>query len=83
MHRVVWKFLVTLFLLSAGAQGLFAQYDKDVFFMRGRQALADGKYALAIENFNVLSRLDTTDYWNFFFPWHSEIQSGGFARGQK
>ncbi len=66
MHRVVWKFLVTLFLLSAGAQGLFAQYDKDVFFMRGRQALADGKYALAIENFNVLSRLDTTDYWNFF-----------------
>ena len=45
----------------------FAQYDKDVFFGRGRMALADGKYATAIENFNVLSRLDTTDYWTFFF----------------
>ena len=34
---------------------------------RGRQALADGKYAAAIENFNILERLDTTDYWSFFF----------------
>ncbi len=82
MHRVVWKFLVTLFLLSAGAQGLFAQYDKDVFFMRGRQALADGKYALAIENFNVLSRLDTTDYWNFFFRGIAKYNLGDL-RGAK
>ena len=44
-----------------------AQYDRDVFFLRGRTALQDGKYALAIENFNVLASLDTTDYWNFFF----------------
>lgn len=82
MHRVVWKFLVTLFLLAAGAQGLFAQYDKDVFFMRGRQALADGKYALAIENFNVLSRLDTTDYWNFFFRGIAKYNLGDL-RGAK
>ena len=34
---------------------------------RGRQALSDGKYAQAIENFNVLTRLDTTSYWGFFF----------------
>ena len=44
-----------------------AQYDKDVFSMRGRNALQEGKYAFAIENFNVLARLDTTDYWNYFF----------------
>ena len=55
---------ILIFLASATA---FAQYDRDVFFLRGRTALQDGKYALAIENFNILARLDTTDYWNFFF----------------
>lgn len=65
-----------------GGTGLFAQYDKDVFFMRGRQALADGKYALAIENFNVLSRLDTTDYWNFFFRGIAKYNLGDL-RGAK
>lgn len=34
---------------------------------RGRRALADGKYALAIENFNILARLDTSDCHTFFF----------------
>ena len=58
--------LVTLLCLLCGGRAV-AQYDKDVFFGRGRMALADGKYATAIENFNVLSRLDTTDYWTFFF----------------
>ena len=29
--------------------------------------MSDGKYALAIENFNILTRLDTTDHWSFFF----------------
>lgn len=55
---------ILIFLASATA---FAQYDRDVFFLRGRTALQDGKYALAIENFNILARLDTADYWNFFF----------------
>ncbi|MBQ8855111.1 MAG: tetratricopeptide repeat protein, partial [Bacteroidales bacterium] len=27
----------------------------------------DGKYAQAIENFNILTQLDTADYWTFFF----------------
>ena len=57
---------MTLLCLLCGGKAV-AQYDKDVFFGRGRMALADGKYATAIENFNVLSRLDTTDYWTFFF----------------
>lgn len=45
----------------------FAQYDKDVFYWRGRQALADGKYAQSIENFNILAQLDTADFNTFFF----------------
>ena len=35
-------------LLSAGLQ-MRAQWDKDVFMWRGRAALSDGKYALAID----------------------------------
>ena len=61
------KFLSTIALLLAIAISAYAQYDKDVFYFRGRTALEDGKYAKAIENFNVLAKLDTTDYWNFFF----------------
>lgn len=55
-----------ILLLSAAFQ-LHAQWDKDVFSYRGRKALQEGKYATAIENFNILARLDTTDYWNYFF----------------
>ncbi len=67
MHRILKCLLLALVLLAAGIQDIRAQYDKDMFYMRGRQALADGKYAQAIENFNVLTRLDTTDHWTFFF----------------
>ena len=60
-----------------------AQYDKDVFFLRGRQAFSDGKYALAIENFNVLARLDTTDYWNYFFRGISKYNLGDIRGAQQ
>ena len=78
------KFLlitVVLLLQTAGSR-LMAQYDKDVFFMRGRQALSEGKYARAIENFNVLSQLDTTDYWTFFFRGIAKYNLGDL-RGAK
>lgn len=58
--------LATLFCALA-TQDMFAQYDKDVFYYRGRQALSEGKYSTAIENFNILSQLDTADFWTFFF----------------
>lgn len=61
------KFLIIAVLFFCGVLTASAQYDKDVFELRGRNALADGKYALAIENFNILARLDTSDYWTFFF----------------
>lgn len=67
MHKVLKILLVACMLVIAGKAELYAQYDKDVFFMRGRHALAEGKYSLAIENFNILSQLDTADYWTFFF----------------
>lgn len=67
MHKVLKSLRVVCLLVIAGTAELYAQYDKDVFFMRGRHALAEGKYSLAIENFNILSQLDTADYWTFFF----------------
>lgn len=61
----------------------YAQYDKDVFFFRGRNALADGKYATAIENFNILARLDTTDYWTYFFRGIAKYNLGDLRGAQK
>ena len=53
-----------------------AQYDKDVFMFRGRQALSDGRYADAISQFNILARLDTTDCWVFFYRGISKYNLG-------
>ena len=81
--RKLLKCLALLCLfLAADVHELRAQYDKDVFFMRGRQALADGKYAQAIENFNVLSQLDTSDHWTFFFRGIAKYNLGDL-RGAK
>ena len=65
--KVVKKFLLSIAILLALSPAALAQYDKDVFSLRGRLALQDGKYTQAIEHFNILARLDTTDYWCFFF----------------
>ena len=81
MHKLL-KYILVMLLLVMGAGRLCAQYDKDVFFMRGRRALADGKYSLAIENFNVLSQLDTADYWTFFFRGIAKYNLGDL-RGAK
>ena len=67
MRRVVKLFVAVCVSLVACMAQLHAQYDKDMFYYRGRTALADGKYAQAIENFNVITQLDTADYWTFFF----------------
>ncbi len=76
------KFLLTIATLLLGATFALAQYDKDVFMWRGRQALSDGKYALAIENFNVLARLDSTDYWSFFFRGIAKYNLGDLRGAQ-
>ncbi|MDY6445024.1 MAG: tetratricopeptide repeat protein [Bacteroidales bacterium] len=76
------KFLLTITILLSAASIASAQYDKDVFMWRGRQALSDGRYALAIENFNVLARLDTTDYWSFFFRGIAKYNLGDLRGAQ-
>ncbi len=82
MHKVLKYFTILFLFVLTGVQDLRAQYDKDMFYMRGRQALADGKYALAIENFNVLSQLDTTDHWTFFYRGIAKYNLGDL-RGAK
>ena len=73
---------VVVLLILGWTSDLWAQYDKDVFFSRGRHALSEGKYAKAIENFNVLAQLDTADYWNFFFRGIAKYNLGDL-RGAK
>ena len=76
------KFLLTIGILLLGATFALAQYDKDVFMWRGRQALSEGRYAQAIENFNVLARLDSTDYWSFFFRGIAKYNLGDLRGAQ-
>lgn len=77
------KHIFVVIALLLPCTGVFAQYDKDVFFFRGRRALADGKYSQAIENFNVLSRIDTTDYWTFFYRGIAKYNLGDLRGAQK
>lgn len=82
MHKILKSLLVTCLLAIVCVHNVHAQYDKDVFFMRGRHALAEGRYGQAIENFNVLSQLDTSDYWTFFFRGIAKYNLGDL-RGAK
>ena len=68
MPAVFRKISVALVVfLSLCVTEVLAQYDTNVFFFRGRQAIMDGKYANAIENFNILATLDSTNYMTYFF----------------
>jgi tetratricopeptide (TPR) repeat protein len=82
MYKLLKNILIAVLLVMAGTHELHAQYDKDVFYMRGRRALAEGKYSQAIENFNILSQLDTTDHWTFFFRGIAKYNLGDL-RGAK
>ena len=61
------KLLLCLLAVLCGGLSAHAQYDKDVFMFRGRNALAEGRLSEAVSHFNVLAQLDTTDYWTFFY----------------
>ncbi|MGN1219907.1 MAG: tetratricopeptide repeat protein [Candidatus Cryptobacteroides sp.] len=83
MHEVLKWFIFPCLLLFAGMTELSAQYDKDVFYYRGRRALSEGKYSQAIENFNIIAQLDTTDYWTFFFRGISKYNLGDIRGARK
>ena len=82
MSKHIKYFIATLLFLSA-AGSLFAQYDRDVFFYRGRVALADGKYAQSIENFNILARLDSTDHLTYFYRGIAKYNLGDIRGARK
>ena len=65
--NVFLRRLPALAFLLLFAFPLRAQYDKDHFYFVGRQAIIDGRYGDAIESFNVLAQLDTSDHWTFFY----------------
>lgn len=82
MNRPLKYFIVAL-LHFVVAGSLFAQYDRDVFFYRGRVALADGKYAQSIENFNILARLDSTDHLTYFYRGIAKYNLGDIRGARK
>ncbi len=61
------KHLLPLLLALLVPLAARAQYDKDVFSFRGRNALQDGRLAEAVANFNILAQLDSTDHWTYFY----------------
>ena len=77
------KYIVLSVLLAAVSAVAEAQYDKDVFFFRGRKALSEGQYSEAIEHFNILARLDSTDYWTFFYRGVAKYNLGDIRGAQK
>ena len=81
--RPVVRCLALLLALLPLAVPARAQYDKDAFSFRGRNALADGKWAEAITHFNVLARLDTTDYWTFFYRGIAKYNLGDIRGSQR
>lgn len=74
---------VAISLLFALSVPSYAQWDKDVLSFRGRNALSEGKYSSAIEHFNILARLDTTDYWTYFYRGIAKYNLGDIRGAQK
>ena len=69
-------------LLLCVSAAVHAQYDKDVFMFRGRQALAEGRYSDAIGQFNILARLDTADCWIYFYRGIAKYNLGDIRGAQ-
>ena len=82
MYRLARCFSVLILCVFIGIHDADAQYDKDVFSFRGRQALSDGRYAQAIDSFNILLQLDPSDYWTYFFRGIAKYNLGDL-RGAK
>ena len=59
--------LLVMALLLLTVWGARAQYDIDRFFNRGQMAMMEGQYTRAINNFNIIIRLDGDLYEAWFF----------------
>ncbi len=65
--RSLTKLFLTIVAVLCFGLSARAQYDKDVFMFRGRNALSEGHLSEAVSHFNILAQLDSTDYWTFFY----------------
>ena len=73
LKRILFLAIVCMCSLT-----MYAQYDIDQFFERGRRLLIDGKYSSAIEVFNILPKLDSTLYDAYFFRGIAKYNLGDF-----
>ena len=80
---IMKRILLAILSFFCAIHSLSAQYDRDVFYFRGRTALSDGKYAQAIENFNILAQLDSSDYWTFFYRGIAKYNLGDIRGAQQ
>ncbi|MCQ2118553.1 MAG: tetratricopeptide repeat protein [Bacteroidales bacterium] len=77
------RFLLSILVLFIFVPFCRAQFDRDVFSFRGRQALSEGRYSDAITHFNVLAKLDTTDCWTYFYRGIAKYNLGDLRGAQK
>lgn len=79
MRGIYWKYVMAVAVLVFSAVlKANAQYDTERFYLMGRQALIDGRYSAAIENFNILARLDSDSYETYFFRGIAKYNLGDF-----
>lgn len=76
------KLLASICLVFSVMSIARAQWDKDVLEFRGRLALQDGKYQSAIEQFNILAKLDTNSYWAYFYRGIAKFNLGDLRGAQ-
>ena len=69
--------LIFLLLLALGLRAS-AQWDRDVLSFRAKVALQEGRFAQAIEQFNVLAKLDTADCHAFFYRGIAKYNLGDY-----
>lgn len=75
--------ILSFLLLFTGGTSAFAQYDRTIFYYRGRQALMEGRYSNAIDNFNILLRLDEKQYEAYFYRGIAKYNLGDFLGAER
>ena len=80
MNNIRKVLTILLFLLTFGVAS--AQYDINHFFYRGQHALVEGRYSEAIDQFNILVRLDDSLYEAYFFRGIAKYNLGDFMGAQ-
>ena len=77
--KKTYLLIVVLFGMILSVQ---AQYNKQYFYYRGRQFLADNKFAQAINNFNTLIAADTALYEAYFYRGIAKYNLNDFVGAQ-